>query len=178
MNGINYEDLYYILRNLCGGLIKNNKLLGIAYELGDCPVTYCGSCVKYYDGNSNEISEEVYNYCQSAYTEHNVLYYDYKGNKIDKKEYQRQIRSYQEESTVHEWFIVSELGAQFLKKFTHEYVIFLDKLDIYLWGVQFFGVNWNQVELLDSTIPKGIIELMKNEKLNIDMFNKLSKIKL
>ena len=46
---------------------------------------------------------------------------------------------------IYQWYIISEAGFRILDKFTHEIVLYNEKLDIYLWGVTHFGTAWDYV---------------------------------
>lgn len=43
------------------------------------------------------------------------------------------------------YFIISAEGADILKYWTNEYVIYSEKLDLYVWGVDHFGTSWDYV---------------------------------
>ena len=45
----------------------------------------------------------------------------------------------------YDYFIISAYGADILKYWTNEYVIYSEKLDLYVWGVDHFGTSWDYV---------------------------------
>ena len=45
----------------------------------------------------------------------------------------------------YDYFIISAVGADILKYWTNEYVIYSEKLDLYVWGVDHFGTSWDYV---------------------------------
>lgn len=161
---VTYQDLANILIHRCDGLILNNEVLPIAYRIGDCPDHYTGSYIKFYDGEGNKIDMDEYENNLHAYQYENT-YRNYKGDIISEKEYRRQANSYEHESEIFQWFIITEEGAEFLAQFTDEYVVYLDALNLYLWGKQFYGMAWEDVELENHTIPEGIIERYRQMKI-------------
>ena len=48
------------------------------------------------------------------------------------------------EIEIMQYFIVSEPGAELLKE-CGEIVFYSEELDLYVWGVTFYGVNWKDV---------------------------------
>lgn len=50
-----------------------------------------------------------------------------------------------EEPEVFQWYIVSDSGAQIIQDYTNEILYYHDKLDIYLWGVTYWGTGWDYV---------------------------------
>lgn len=45
----------------------------------------------------------------------------------------------------YDYFIISATGADILKYWTNEYVIYSEKLDLYVWGVDHYGTSWDYV---------------------------------
>ena len=45
----------------------------------------------------------------------------------------------------YDYFIISATGADILKYWTNEYVIYSEKLDLYVWGVDHCGTSWDYV---------------------------------
>lgn len=52
-----------------------------------------------------------------------------------------------EEQEVYQWFLVSPMGADYLKRRTEELVFYSEVLDEYIWGVTHLGTSWDGVEL-------------------------------
>lgn len=50
-----------------------------------------------------------------------------------------------DEPEVFQWFIVDDWGARLLQQETNEIVYYNEKLDMYLWGVTFYGTSWEDV---------------------------------
>lgn len=46
---------------------------------------------------------------------------------------------------VSQYYIITENGAKFLKKYTDEIVMYNYDLDMYLWGITNFGTAWDYV---------------------------------
>lgn len=44
-----------------------------------------------------------------------------------------------------QWFIISEQGANYLEKYTDELVFYDSELDLYVWGITFYGISWDYV---------------------------------
>ena len=57
------------------------------------------------------------------------------------------------EDEVFQWFIVSDEGADILKR-CGEIVLYNEKLDMYIWGITHFGTSWDYV-LTDVKINCG-----------------------
>lgn len=49
------------------------------------------------------------------------------------------------EDDVFQWYIISGNGAEILKNWTDEIVMYNEELDIYLWGVTHWGTSWDYV---------------------------------
>lgn len=46
---------------------------------------------------------------------------------------------------VYQWFIISGTGAEILKDWTDELVMYNSYLDLYVWGVKHWGTSWDYV---------------------------------
>ena len=46
---------------------------------------------------------------------------------------------------VFQWYIISDNGANILKRKTNELVYYIPSLDIYIWGVTHYGTSWDYV---------------------------------
>jgi hypothetical protein len=54
-------------------------------------------------------------------------------------------REQDEQPEIFQYFIISDNGADFLKRYTDEIVYYLPVLDIYVWGVTHWGTSWDYV---------------------------------
>lgn len=52
---------------------------------------------------------------------------------------------------IYQWYIINESGAEFLEKWTDEIVYYDYELDIYVWGIDYWGTSWEYVpcEIVD-----------------------------
>lgn len=48
-------------------------------------------------------------------------------------------------SEIFQYFIISHSGAEILKEYTDEIVMYNSELDLYVWGVTHFGTSWDYV---------------------------------
>ena len=68
-------------------------------------------------------------------------------NKI--KELEEQIEELGEqqenEPEIYQYYIISDQGADILKRYTNEIVYYIEYLDIYIWGVTHWGTSWDYV---------------------------------
>lgn len=55
-----------------------------------------------------------------------------------------------------QWFIVTEPGAELLKQ-AGEIVFYNDELDLYLWGVDYYGTSWDYVPT-KIEIPSDLVD--------------------
>ena len=55
------------------------------------------------------------------------------------------------EPEIYQYYIISDHGADILKRYTNEIVYYIDYLDIYIWGVTHWGTSWDYV--LTDTKP-------------------------
>ena len=60
---------------------------------------------------------------------------------------------------VFQWYIISDRGASILMKYTEELVIYIEELNIHLWGITHYGTAWDYVltslklsEMVNDTI--------------------------
>lgn len=54
-------------------------------------------------------------------------------------------REQDENPEIYQYYIISDNGADFLKRFTSEIVYYIPVLDIYVWGVTHWGTCWDYV---------------------------------
>lgn len=57
-----------------------------------------------------------------------------------------------------QYYIVTEAGAEFLMKYTNDFIFYNEELDIYLWGITHFGSSW-EIEL--TNIPISECQMVK-----------------
>lgn len=55
---------------------------------------------------------------------------------------------------IYQYYIISEYGYRFLKRYTDEIVYYHEDLDMYLWGITHFGTSWDYV-LTDILVVEG-----------------------
>lgn len=48
-------------------------------------------------------------------------------------------------SEIFQYFIISDNGAEILKEYTDEIVLYNSELDMYVWGVTHYGTSWDYV---------------------------------
>lgn len=54
-------------------------------------------------------------------------------------------REQNEPPEIYQYYIISDSGADFLKRYTNEIVFYIPVLDIYVWGVTHYGTSWDYV---------------------------------
>lgn len=110
---------YRELADRVGNLVLNNSVIEFAYK-NSLRVEYeNGSLTNYFDADGNEITED---------------------------EYSRLDDAYESDVEIYQYYVISDSGAEYLKENTDEIVIYIDELDIYLWGITHFGTAWDGVE--------------------------------
>ena len=71
----------------------------------------------------------------------------YLQNEIEK--IQEQIEELEQEQDeqpeIYQYYIISDNGADFLKRYTNEIVYYIETLDIYIWGITHWGTGWDYV---------------------------------
>jgi len=113
----NYKD---IIDFCCDSLIMNNY---IVQELAKKEIyfdNYCGSECYYLDNNGNEITSKQAE--EMSFDEYYEKYYD-----------------------IYQYFIIDSTGAERLKEYTNEIVLYNEDLDLYLLCVCHFGSSWTIV---------------------------------
>ena len=68
---------------------------------------------------------------------------------------------YEDSHEIFQYYIISEYGADILKRYTDEIVYYNEKLDLYLWGIDHFGTSWDYVLtniVIDEDSPGIYIE--------------------
>ena len=60
--------------------------------------------------------------------------------RIEELEYQQE-----EYPDIYQYFIVSNYGAELIKKYTNDPLYYNEELDIYVWGVTHYGTSWDYV---------------------------------
>lgn len=62
-------------------------------------------------------------------------------------------REQDEQPEIFQYYIVSDAGADILKRETNEILFYNDELDMYIWGVTHWGTSWDYV-LTDINIEQ------------------------
>ena len=62
--------------------------------------------------------------------------------KIDELK-EEQERSYNQD--IFQYFIVSDSGAEMIKQYTNDPLFYNETLDMYVWGITYFGISWSYV---------------------------------
>lgn len=90
--------------------------------------------------------------------------YDYSGAQDKIEELEKEQENYDEDSEewralqedidrlndvrfadIFQYFVISSNGADILKQYTDEIVMYNEELDLYVWGVTHFGTSWDYV---------------------------------
>lgn len=50
-----------------------------------------------------------------------------------------------EQREIYQEYVITESGAEYLKRNTSEIVYYCEKLDLYLWGITHYGTSWDGV---------------------------------
>lgn len=51
----------------------------------------------------------------------------------------------EEQQEIYQYYIISDNGADIIKRFTNDPLFYLPVLDCYVWGVTHFGTSWSYV---------------------------------
>ena len=141
---------YKELAERVGNIVLNNTAIEFAYKHGLDVEYENGSLTDYYDGNGNEITEEDFEAAAGVYAEEDedgiVKYFNEDDEEITEDEYSRLCDAYSSTADIYQYWIISDSGAEYLKENTDEIVIYIDELDIYLWGITHYGTSWDYVE--------------------------------
>lgn len=76
-------------------------------------------------------------------------YYTIDWEEISREEYEqleeegKEVNS--EPKEIYQYFIITDLGANFLQSYTNEIVFYDNELDIYVWGITHCGTSWDYV---------------------------------
>lgn len=54
-------------------------------------------------------------------------------------------REQDEQPEIYQYYIISDNGADFLKRYTNEIVYYIPVLNVYIWGITHFGTSWDYV---------------------------------
>ena len=54
-------------------------------------------------------------------------------------------REQDEQPEIYQHYIISDNGADFLKRYTNEIIYYIPVLDVYVWGVTHWGTSWDYV---------------------------------
>lgn len=84
-------------------------------------------------------------------------YEDSEGNEITREEYEEKLENDEEAfeypKDIFQWFIVSDNAFELLQE-AEELVLYSEKLDCYIWGVDHWGTSWNYL-MTSIKIDKG-----------------------
>jgi len=88
-----------------------------------------------------EIEEDFFDHLESGELDYCEKHDDVK-DCTEKCE--EQTRGYKE---IYQYYLIMEGGADYLKRYTNEIVLFSPKLEVYVWGITHFGTSWDGVEV-------------------------------
>ena len=124
----------------CGNKISD-------YGLEHKRVDY-GTLAKAFDAVlCNDITKLFYRNINNEYMEpEQVNGYIDNSDKIE--ELQEQIEELEEQDNqqeIYQYYIISDSGAELIKKYTNDPLYYIEYLDIYVWGVTHYGTSWDYV---------------------------------
>ena len=93
----------------------------------------------------NEKAEELFD--KQAELDENTPEWDEIENKITEiKEQIDELENEQDkQQEIYQYFIVSYAGADIIEEYTNDPLFYIEKLDMYIWGVTHWGTNWEYV---------------------------------
>lgn len=159
------ENGYVDYRTLasCFDCILNNDIMKKTYDIG-----YWEQIHGFIDNsekineNENKINslEDVKDWLKDKYeTATNKNLIDKLIDRADDKQNELQDdsneleREQDEQPEIFQYYIVSDAGADILKRETNEILFYNDELDMYIWGVTHWGTSWDYV-LTDINIEQ------------------------
>ena len=100
--------------------------------------------------NSEEIEakqeqiEALENTLENAFDDDHI---NYLNNQIEiiQEQIEELEREQDEQPEIYQYYIISDNGADILKRFTDEIVYYIPVLDIYIWGITHWGTSWDYV---------------------------------
>ena len=120
--------------------VLNNDIMSKTYDIGEWEQ------VNGFVDNSEEI-DELQNKVDELETERDDTHDNALQEQIDALYEQIvELREEQEEEPeIFQYYIISDDGADILKRETNEIVYYNDELDMYVWGVTHWGTSWDYV---------------------------------
>ena len=112
-----------------------------------------------YIDNSEEIEakqeqiEALENTLENAFDDEHIIYLN---NQIEiiKEQIEELEQEQDNQPEIYQYYIISDNGADILKRFTDEIVFYIPVLDVYVWGITHWGTSWDYV-LTDIKIEEG-----------------------
>lgn len=88
--------------------------------------------------------ETLENTLENAFDDEHI---NYLNNQIEiiKEQIEELEREQEEQPEIYQYYIISDNGADFLKRYTDEIVYYIPLLDIYVWGITHWGTGWDYV---------------------------------
>ena len=139
-------------------MVLNNEILQFVNNAGYYWEQYNGSDYYYEDSNGTYYTEsdrvdritELEEICDSLENRRDELEEDSKEySEIEEQidDIYADLRALDEELylDIFQYYIISESGAELLRDYTNEIVIYCEKLDMYLWCITHYGTSWDYV---------------------------------
>ena len=103
-----------------------------------------------YIDNSEEIEakqeqiEALENTLENAFDDEHIIYLN---NQIEiiKEQIEELEQEQDNQPEIYQYYIISDNGADILKRFTDEIVFYIPVLDVYVWGITHWGTSWDYV---------------------------------
>ena len=103
-----------------------------------------------YIDNSEEIEakqeqiEALENTLENAFDDEHIIYLN---NQIEiiKEQIEELEQEQDNQPEIYQYYIISDNGADILKRFTDEIVYYIPVLNVYVWGVTHWGTSWDYV---------------------------------
>lgn len=107
----------------------------LADVVGDCVL--CNAMADRFGNTLEWVSGEMY-----SYYDINNGYEEITREEAEEREWED---VEQEVIDVYQWYIISDRGAELLKRETDEIVLYDEELDVYVWAVTHYGTSWDYV---------------------------------
>ncbi len=76
---------------------------------------------------------------------HNDDYTEITEEEYEELSYEAQQKYYKQADEVFQFFIISDCGYNLLSYYTDELVFYNEELNMYVWGIKFYGTSWDYV---------------------------------
>lgn len=88
--------------------------------------------------------ETLENTLENAFDDEHI---NYLNNQIEiiKEQIEELEQEQEEQLEIYQYYIISDNGADILKRFTDEILYYIPVLDIYIWGITHYGTSWDYV---------------------------------